>query len=382
MELLVVLGILLVLSGPVAFLMCIILFGKLRTLEQLVRRPHTHQRTQVAPAQRVIETVKPPVKPPPVPVKPPAKPPAPVVRQEVVTAGRDNAPRLVDKGVVAKEQAVANKKPAAAGSMLEERIGTRWVLIAGVIAVMFAAGVFLKYAYDNFSISDMGKIIVVTVSGLLALAIGEISRRRGYDIVAKGVTALGFVLLYGAVFSAYVLFDLIDVYPAFGLAIVITVAAMAYAVVLDEVLIAFLSLLGGFATPILVSSGENLPGPLFSYVLILSVGAMLCSYYRRWRTVNILAVIGTYALYMGWYENFFRKQFYAVDGLPEQTGIALAWLGVFRIAAFFATGITLVGVSYLYQFLNKKGFFEPLLGDQADNGQQLSAASDEQEFSG
>ncbi len=55
---------------------------------------------------------------------------------------------------------------------------------------------------------------------------------------------------------------------------------------------------------------------------------------------------------------------------------------VYRIAAFFATGITLVGVSYLYQFLNKKGFFEPLLGDQADNAQQLSPAPDEQGFSG
>ncbi len=51
---------------------------------------------------------------------------------------------------------------------------------------------------------------------------------------------------------------------------------------------------------------------------------------------------------------------------------------VYRMAAFFATGITLVGVSYLYQFLNKKGFFEPLLGDQAENGQELSAAPDEQ----
>ena len=54
---------------------------------------------------------------------------------------------------------------------------------------------------------------------------------------------------------------------------------------------------------------------------------------------------------------------------------------VYRIAAFFATGVTLVGVSYLYQFLNKKGFFEPLLGDQADDGGELSVAPDEQEFS-
>ena len=31
---------------------------------------------------------------------------------------------------------------------------------------------------------------------------------------------------------------------------------------------------------------------------------------------------------------------------------------VYRIAAFLATGITLVGVSYLYQYLKNKGFFE------------------------
>ncbi|MHC4387643.1 MAG: DUF2339 domain-containing protein, partial [Planctomycetota bacterium] len=34
---------------------------------------------------------------------------------------------------------------------------------------------------------------------------------------------------------------------------------------------------------------------------------------------------------------------------------------VYRIAAFLATGVTLVGVSYLYQFLKKKGFFEAML---------------------
>lgn len=37
---------------------------------------------------------------------------------------------------------------------------------------------------------------------------------------------------------------------------------------------------------------------------------------------------------------------------------------VYRIAAFLATGITLVGVSYLYQFLRKKGFFNALSLDK------------------
>ena len=33
---------------------------------------------------------------------------------------------------------------------------------------------------------------------------------------------------------------------------------------------------------------------------------------------------------------------------------------VYRIGAFFATGLTLMGVSYAYQYLRKNGFFEQI----------------------
>jgi uncharacterized membrane protein len=39
---------------------------------------------------------------------------------------------------------------------------------------------------------------------------------------------------------------------------------------------------------------------------------------------------------------------------------------VYRIAAFLATGVTLVGVSYLYQFLKKKGFFDAMLSEKSE----------------
>jgi uncharacterized membrane protein len=43
---------------------------------------------------------------------------------------------------------------------------------------------------------------------------------------------------------------------------------------------------------------------------------------------------------------------------------------VYRIAAFLVTGITLVGVSYLYQYLKNKGYFENLIADK-NNEEQL-----------
>jgi uncharacterized membrane protein len=214
---------------------------------------------------------------------------------------------------------------------LEQRIGTRWVLIAGIITVIFAVGFFLKYAYDTNLIGPLGRVVIAAIAGLAALAVGEVTRRRGYGIVAKGVTALGFAILYAAVFSAYRFYELIGPTPAFVLAIFITAAAMLYAVSLNEIVVAFLSLLGGFLTPVIVSTGENLPIPLFSYVLILGIGAMLCAYYRKWRAVNFLAFAGTFLLYAGWFEKFYRPVILTVEGMPEQMPVALVWLGIFFV---------------------------------------------------
>jgi uncharacterized membrane protein len=122
----------------------------------------------------------------------------------------------------------------------EQKIGTRWLLVAGIITVFVGVGYFLKFAYDNFSMGPQGRVIAVTIFGLIALLAGEITRRQGFGFVAKGVTALGFAILYAAVFSAYQIYHLIGYVPACSIASIITIGAMVYAVTLDEVLIAFL----------------------------------------------------------------------------------------------------------------------------------------------
>jgi uncharacterized membrane protein len=117
--------------------------------------------------------------------------------------------------------------------------------------------------------------------------------------------------------------------PAFVLAVLVTTAAMLYAVSLNEVLMAFLSLLGGFLTPVIVSTGENRPIALFTYALVLGIGAMLCALYRKWRAVNVLAFVGTFLLYTGWFEKFYRPAMKTAESAPKQIAIALVWLGVF-----------------------------------------------------
>ena len=321
--LLILLAVGCILCGPIALIISIIALNKTKEMyrqtlgkvEKLIREEEVAKPVTVR--KKTVEVTEKEEKRPAeaigaVEIEKPKK-----VGQELLKAATE---RIKDR-----EKKVAGRKTIA----LEQRIGTRWVLIAGIIAVIFSVGFFLKYAYDTNLIGPLGRVVIAAVSGLVALAIGEITRKRGYGIVAKAVTALGFAILYAAVFSAYRFYELIDSTPAFVLAILVTAAAMLYAVSLNEIVVALLSLLGGFLTPVIVSTGENLPIPLFSYVLILGIGAMLCAYYRKWRAVNVLAFAGTFLLYIGWFEKFYRPTIRSAEGMPEQMAVALAWLGIF-----------------------------------------------------
>ena len=193
-------------------------------------------------------------------------------------------------------------------------------MVIGAILVIAGVAFFLKYVYDNMTFSEEARVCLVSVGGIVAIVIGEVLRRRNYEIVAKGIAALGFALLYAAVFGGSRVYHLFSTEWAFGLSIVITAGAMAYAVALDEVFIAFLALLGGYLSPVIISTGQNLPIPLFSYVFVLSSGAIGCAVFRRWRAVNWIAMVGTYLLYTAWFEKFYT---------PDQMQIALFWLGLF-----------------------------------------------------
>ena len=323
-----------VLSGPIALIISIISLNKTKEIATQLNKKAITTEAPAAGAEQVKEQTK--AEELPIPEMVLEKEPVIENKQEQPLQAVAKTPIEETEKVTAesfqesvvkfkeKQKKIARQKSVS----LEQRIGTRWALIAGIIACFVGVAFFLKLAYDTFSIGPLGRVIIVTISGLVALLIGEVTRRRGYEIVAKGVTALGFAVLYTAVFSAHRFYGLIGSAPAFVLAILITTAAMSYAVRLDEILIAFLSLLGGFTTPVIVSTGENRPMLLFSYVLILSVGAMLCASYRKWRSVNLLAFAGTFILYGGWFVKFYRP---AVRGelIDEpQTAIALCWLTV------------------------------------------------------
>ncbi len=337
--LLALLAVATVLCGPIALAVSLAALKRIREIQSQLAMfkaaPPVDRRAGERPGLTPISPGAPETgSPPPVEVVPTtqaARDPAQVVSAACAPSALPAESRATRPSAPTPEVRPMTPGPAAPTRLeslaLEQRIGTRWALVAGVITIVFAVGFFLKHAYESGWISPLGRVLIAAAGGLLALTIGELTRRRGYDFVAKGVTALGFAILYATVFAAHRWYGLLGPVPAYVLAIAITTAAMLYAVVLDEVIVAVLSLIGGYITPVVLSRGENLPTLLFSYVLILSAGAVLCAYWRKWSPVSIIAFLGTYALYTGWWWRFYRP---ALErGITPQLGIALFWLFVF-----------------------------------------------------
>ncbi|MFC1738078.1 DUF2339 domain-containing protein [Planctomycetota bacterium] len=327
--LLILLVVACVVCGPIALVIAVI---ALKKLNEITRELFEKRIPAKRPMAREAPERKPEPAKEPVVFKETPKPAEDVISKAVEDVKQDRQ-RAFEAYQKTAEQVREEEKEALAlkKSTLEQRIGTKWVLIAGVITVIVGVAFFLKYMYDNNLIGPLGRVVIVAVAGFIALAVGEVTRRRSYDIVAKGVTALGFATLYAAVFAAQQYYGLIGPITSFLLASIVTAAAMIYAVGLDEILIAFLSLLGGFLTPVIVSTGGNLPMPLFTFVLILSIGAMLCAYYRKWPAVNFIAFAGTFILYSGWFEKFYRPAMRTAETAPKQITVALGWLGIFFV---------------------------------------------------
>ena len=81
-------------------------------------------------------------------------------------------------------------------------------------------------------------------------------------------------------------------------------------------------MLGGFLTPMLLSTGQDKPAALFGYIAILDAGLMLIALRRHWFFLVGFAALGTALLQLGWANRFFVSEKY-FEGLKILTALAV-----------------------------------------------------------
>ena len=72
-----------------------------------------------------------------------------------------------------------------------------------------------------------------------------------------------------------------------------------------------IALTGGFATPLLLSTGQNREIQLFSYVALLGSASVALVAFKPWRRLLVLSYAGTLVLYIAWYAEYYRRDEFA-----------------------------------------------------------------------
>ena len=136
--------------------------------------------------------------------------------------------------------------------------------------------------------------------GLGAWLVAELLRWRKYDIPSAALTGAGSAILYGTLYAGHARWGLLGQGVTFALMVAITAVTMFAAWRRDSRFVAYLSLVGGYATPVLLSTGENKAVAFFGYLALVNLGLLLVARRRDWPDLVAFSGIATNLLFLGW----------------------------------------------------------------------------------
>lgn len=199
-------------------------------------------------------------------------------------------------------------KPASLASELGEiQLGQKWLLIAGLAITVLAVGYFLKYSFDRNWVGPAGRVAMAYGAGLLMLGLGEFCRRRMFEVFGLYVIGGGLAVLYFASYAAFQIYHLFGQTPAFALMVVVTALAGGLSLFYDTKWLAVLGIIGGFLTPIVLSSGTDNQFALMTYVAILNAGILAIATSKQWGLLNYLGLTLTWLLFSTWYAKYYGE---------------------------------------------------------------------------
>jgi len=197
--------------------------------------------------------------------------------------------------------------PQTKSPNLEHFVGAKLFAWLGGLTAFLAVAFFVKYSFEHDLIPPEIRVAIgFALSAALMVAGLRITREK-FRITAHVLCATGIVSLYAVTFASYAVYRFAPFTPlvTFALMALITAGAFLLAVRLQAQVVAILGLLGGFLTPLVVSTGQDNPVGLFTYIALLDIGLLAVALHRRWHYLVPLAATGTALLQVAWTDQFF-----------------------------------------------------------------------------
>jgi len=265
---------------------------KLNTLEEMFHAQRRVQPPPLRPAQVPAEAPAATAAEPP-PLAPEAETaPPPLVTEEV------SPPPLAASPPAEAPPPVPARAPDLREPGFEERLGTRWVVWIGGLALALGGFFMVRYSIEAGLVGPGVRVFLGGLFALALLASGEFSRRK--EIISNIavlpianipaiLTAAGTAVAFATIYAAYALYGFLVPATAFVLLGIVAMGTLA-AALLHGPALAGLGVVGAFVTPILVSSGKPDYWSLYIYLAVVTAASFGLARIRLWRWLAVTTI--------------------------------------------------------------------------------------------
>ena len=212
---------------------------------------------------------------------------------------------------------------------LEKFIGENLINKIGIGILVLGIGFFVKFAIDQNWINEIGRVAIGIACGGILIGVAH-KLRKTFKPFSSVLVGGGLAVFYFTIAIAFHDYQIFSQTVAFILMVLITAFAILLSIAYDRQELAVLSIVGGFSSPMMLSTGSGNYIVLFSYILILNVGMIVLAYFKRWNIVNIVSYAFTILLYGAWLG---AKVLSGDDPNPPYAG-ALIFATIFYVVFF------------------------------------------------
>lgn len=208
-----------------------------------------------------------------------------------------NTPSVVEE----KVQPTVPKKPGffERNPDLEKFIGENLANKIGIGILVLGIGFFVKYAIDQNWINEIGRVCIGLACGGALIGVAH-WMRKSFIAFSSVLVGGGIAVLYLTIAIAFHEYGIFSQSAAFILMLLITSFSVTLSLAYNRKELAILAILGGFASPFMISTGEGNYIVLFVYILILDCGMLALAYFKKWNPVNIICYAFTLLLFGSW----------------------------------------------------------------------------------
>jgi len=178
---------------------------------------------------------------------------------------------------------------------VERFIGLNVLNVIGIVLLLIGAVTAIRYTY--LKMSDLLKGALMFAFGGIMLVLGEILNRKKPNVFSLGISAGGIAILYAALSASYFVLQIMGMYPAIIVCVLLTAGAFVLSNRYNSQIIAIFALAGGYLP--MISTGENI-GFVYGamvYFALLNLLALGVSWKRKWRVMAFIGlsfnIIGT-----------------------------------------------------------------------------------------